>query len=61
MVEEVVWVKRAIVKFNNIVSYLRTEWSDKLAEEFHDRTYIIIDLIRNFPEIGRQIKQRKNS
>ena len=59
MVEKVIWIKRAIRSFNNIVSYLRTDWSYEIADEFYNRTHIIIDLIKDFPEIGSLVKQRR--
>ena len=59
MVEEVIWIERAIKNFNRIISYLKKEWSDPVAEEFRERTLVIIDTLVDFPGIGAKIKQRK--
>lgn len=58
MVEKVVWLKKARNSFNDIVSYLRSDWTYEIAVEFHIRTYLVIDIIREFPEIGSLSKQR---
>ena len=52
MVKEVVWGKRAFNKFQKIVEYLLKEWSEKVAEEFIDKSEEKIELLKNFPNIG---------
>ena len=52
MVKEVVWGKRAFNKFQKIVEYLLKEWSEKVAEEFIDKSEEKIELLKNFPKMG---------
>ena len=59
MVEEVVWSDVAQKSFDDLISFLRKNWSDKLAEEFYHKTFDIIDLITEFPELGRLMKKGK--
>lgn len=60
MVEEVIWLQRARKSFSDIIKYLKSEWTYDTAVEFHNRTMLIIDLIREFPEIGILTKRREN-
>ncbi len=52
MAKEIVWTKRANRKFNKIIEYLELEWGQLVTENFVKRTYDIIYLIADQPELG---------
>ncbi len=64
MVEEVVkdvfWSDSAKLTYNNIVEYLRKEWSEKEVEKFINRTTEMILKLKRYPEICRPSLKRKN-
>lgn len=59
MALEVFWTKRADNKFDKIIAYLQEEWGDNVAASFVKRVYEFIDLLTEFPEIGKvEYKER---
>jgi plasmid stabilization system protein ParE len=60
MVNQVTWTKRANSKFNSIIAYLEKKSGSKVTENFVRRTYDIIELIRDQPEIGT-LENRENN
>ena len=60
MAREIVWTKRATKKFKKILEYLEFEWGSQVTKNFVTRTYTILDLIANQPEIGSLENQEKN-
>lgn len=60
MVREIVWTKRANYKFNTILEYLELEWGDRVTRNFIKRTYDIIQLISENPELGTLENQERN-
>lgn len=52
MVEEVIWLENAKKCFNSIISYLKSEWSLNTANEFHRKTFELLELIAVFPNLG---------
>lgn len=52
MVDEIVWTKRALQRYQEIIEYLQTNWGEQVTREFVQRTYRVIDLIRDYPEMG---------
>ncbi len=52
MVKKIVWTHRANDKFNKIIRYLEQTWGPRVARHFVRRTYDIIDLIADQPELG---------
>lgn len=52
MARKVVWTPRAAAKFTTIVEYLEIEWSEAVTERFVKKTFSIIDLIADQPELG---------
>lgn len=51
MAKEIVWTKRANGKFNKIIGYLGSEWGEHVTRSFVKRTYDIIELISDLPDI----------
>lgn len=60
MVREIVWTKRANYKFNTILEYLELEWGDRVTRNFIKRTYDIIQLISENPELGTLENHERN-
>jgi plasmid stabilization system protein ParE len=52
MVREIIWTKRANHKFNRILEYLEQEWGEQVTRNFIKRTYEILQLISEQPEVG---------
>lgn len=59
MVKQVVWTKRAIIRFDEIVNYLEDEVSEESANNFVNNVYSLIDKLKKYPEIGRRSIRRK--
>ena len=60
MAKELIWTKRANVNFNKIIAYLENEWGEKVTENFVKKTYTILELLTDQPEIGTLEHQNKN-
>jgi plasmid stabilization system protein ParE len=52
MAKTIIWNRRASNNFNSIIGYLQREWGDQVTRNFVIRTYQIIDLIADNPEMG---------
>lgn len=52
MVRRVVWTKRATNNFDKIINYLEGEWGTRVTQMFVRRTYALIDLIAEKPDLG---------
>ena len=59
MVRQVVWNKRAVDKFNEIIEYLEEEVSENAAMKFVQRIDELIEKLNKHPEIGRRTKNKK--
>lgn len=59
MVRQVVWNKRAAIKFNEIVEYLESEVSEKSAIKFVKKIDDLIEKLNKHPEIGNRTKRKK--
>ena len=52
MALEIVWSKRASIKFDQIISYLIEEWGEKSAKQFIGNLFTFLEVLSEFPEIG---------
>src|SRR5437867_625182 len=52
MAKKIVWIKRAVGKFNKIIDYLETEWGESVTQNFVIKTYDILDLISDHSDLG---------
>jgi plasmid stabilization system protein ParE len=52
MAKEIVWTKRANNKFTKIIQFLEEDWGHLVTENFVQRTYTIIDLLAEQPQLG---------
>ncbi len=59
MARQIIWNKKAAIKFDEIVSYLETELSEKAAMEFVKNVDGLIEKLTKYPEIGRRTKNKK--
>ena len=59
MARQIVWNKRAIIKFDEIVEYLEEKGGDKSVTNFVIRVEDLIERINRFPEMGRRTKKKK--
>lgn len=58
MVEEVVWSNRAINDFNNIIDYLRENWTEKEVSLFIRATQRTVEYIVEYPRSFRSTTKR---
>lgn len=59
MARQVIWNKRAIQKFEEIVTYLEENSSEETAIKFVQKIDDLIEKLSKYPEIGRRTKTRK--
>jgi len=59
MAKKIVWTKRANSKFNNIINYLEQKWGSKVTQHFVRKTYDVIDLISEQPDLGTVENQER--
>jgi len=59
MARQVVWNKKAVIKFEEIVKYLEKEVSEKAAIKFVVKLDDLIEKLFKHPEIGRKTKKWK--
>ena len=52
MAKAIVWTKRAEKKFSKILEYLESDWDGNVARNFAVRTFNIIKLLSDNPELG---------
>ena len=59
MARQIVWNKRAVQKFEEIIEYLEENSSQQAAINFVNKLNKLIEKINNYPEIGRRSKTKK--
>ncbi len=52
MVKRIIWTKKANNRFNKIIDYLESEWGENVTRSFVQRSYEVIELIAERPDIG---------
>ncbi len=60
MAFQIVWSKRSVKKFDEIIDYLIKEWGEKVTSSFVRKVYNFIDLLAEYPEIGSLEHAKKN-
>jgi plasmid stabilization system protein ParE len=60
IVQEIVWTPLAAQSFNQIISYLQKEWSEKEVEQFISTTATFLAKLKRYPEMCRPSGKRKN-
>jgi len=56
----ILWADSAKLTFNNIVEYLRKEWTEKEVEKFINSTTEWLSTLKRYPEMCRPSLKRKN-
>ena len=56
MVYKVKWSKKASFHFDQVIDYLRENWSEKSAEKFTEKLLKKIYSLREMPKIGKIYK-----
>ncbi len=56
MAKEIEWTATARAQYREVVSYLIDNWSVAIAEKFIDTVNRKLDLLIQFPELGRRTK-----
>jgi plasmid stabilization system protein ParE len=59
MAKKIIWTKRANKRFNKITDYLLKEWGEKVTENFVIRSYDVIELLSEYPDMGTLENPRK--
>lgn len=60
MARQIIWTKRANDKFNKVVRYLEDEWGQRVTEHFVRKTYDVVELISDQPDLGTLENPEKN-
>ena len=60
IVKEIYWTDSAKASFNNIIFYLRKEWTEREVENFVNRTAEFMAVLKRYPEMCRPSQKRKN-
>ncbi|MDR0793689.1 MAG: type II toxin-antitoxin system RelE/ParE family toxin [Chitinophagaceae bacterium] len=60
VVEKIFWTDNAKATFNNIVEYLRQEWTEREVEQLVNRTEKMLATLKRYPEMCRPSAKRKN-
>ena len=60
MALKIVWSKRASLKFDQIITYLIDESSEKSAKQFISKVFDFLEILSEFPEIGSVENKEKN-
>lgn len=60
VISEILWTNSAKSSFQNIVEYLRKEWSETEVEKFLKRVDDFIITLKKYPEMCRPSLKRKN-
>ncbi len=54
MAYEIVWLPKAEQRFDEIIEWLRVNWTEKEIANFVARTIQVLELISNNPELYRK-------
>lgn len=58
MAFEIIWLPKAEERFDEIITYLIQEWSEKVVEQFVERTNEVLLLISQNPELYRKSSKK---
>lgn len=60
MALKIQWTQRASESLEQVIDYLKKEWGEKATYEFIQKTFYIIELLSNYPQIGSIENSEKN-
>ena len=52
MAKEIKWTKTAAKNFDKVIDYLENNWPEKVVSNFVTRTFDLLELLAELPEIG---------
>tara|TARA_B100000378_G_C17872386_1_gene352558 strand:- start:117 stop:410 length:294 start_codon:yes stop_codon:yes gene_type:complete len=58
---EIIWTKRAINGYDNIIKYLEENWTEREVRNFVKETTKFFELLVLFPEILEKSSRQKNT
>lgn len=58
MDRQIIWLPKAEERFDEIISYLQKNWTEKEIINFIKRTQIVLNLISRFPRLYRRSKKK---
>ena len=60
MAKSIVWNKRARTRFDQIISYLKSDWNENVTRNFVVRTYQLVELLADYPDLGTLEDESRN-
>ncbi|MGC4022669.1 MAG: type II toxin-antitoxin system RelE/ParE family toxin [Cyclobacteriaceae bacterium] len=60
MAFEIVWTKRAIEGFDEVIDYLKSHWTDREIKNFINDTSEFLQLLSNYPYLLQKTSKFKN-
>jgi plasmid stabilization system protein ParE len=60
MAKKIIWTKRANKRFDKIIDYLQEEWGERVTENFVVRSYDVIELLSEYPNMGTLENSKKS-
>ena len=60
MAFEIVWTERAISGFDEVLNYLKTNWTDREVSHFVNETKEFLDLLSDYPYLLQKTSKLKN-
>ncbi|MBI1768201.1 MAG: type II toxin-antitoxin system RelE/ParE family toxin [Bacteroidetes bacterium] len=60
MAFEIVWTERAIAGFDEVITYLKTHWTDREVIHFVNETQQFLSLLSDYPYLLQKTSKFKN-
>ena len=60
MAYPVIWTDNADRSMYQLTDFLAQRWSSQVVQEYVDKVYDCVDLLREFPEIGRVTNKKQS-
>jgi plasmid stabilization system protein ParE len=60
MALKIVWTKRAIARYDRIVTYLEEQWTEKEVRDFIQQTEEFFKLLKEYPKMLQKTEKHKN-
>ena len=59
MAKEIRWTKTAAKNFDKVIDYLENNWPEQVVIDFVSKTFSLLDLLAELPEIGEIQEKRR--
>ena len=60
IIEEIIWSDSAKISFEQIINYLKKNWTKKEIDTFLNRTEEVLSTLKRYPEMCRSSLKKKN-